>query len=144
MKQSVSVITLPVGDLPRAKAFYCDGLGWSPSFDNGDIVFFQCNGFVMALWRRESFEAETGTRPASGHGSIALGHNVASPEEVDRLMALAQAHGATCTSPARALAWGGYSGYFADPDGHLWEIAHNPAWPLAADGSVRFAPASSG
>ncbi len=138
MKQSISVVTLPVADLDRAKAFYCGGLGWSPVFDNGDIAFFQFNGFIVGLWNKTSFEAEIHGPSSPGARGSALGHNVESPEEVDRLMAQAVASGAELVSAARALPWGGYSGYFADPDGHLWEVAYNPAWPISPDGYVTF------
>ncbi|MDB5999960.1 MAG: gloA [Rhizobacter sp.] len=138
MKQQVSVITLPVADLAASKAFYAEGLGWSPVFDDGDVVFFQFNGFVLGLWRKASFEKDTGVAAAPGSHSFALGHNVESRDEVDRLLALAESLGARITRGAAVLPWGGYSGLFADPDGHLWEVAHNPAWKVSEEGYVTF------
>ena len=136
MKQRVSVITLPVTDLTVSRQFYCAGLGWTPGFDDGDVVFFQCNGFVLALWSRDSFEKDIQSR-STGHGhAFALGHNVESREEVDRIMALADSLQAPILKPAAATPWGGYSGCFADPDGHVWEIAHNPGWRISEEGYV--------
>jgi hypothetical protein len=138
MKQRVSVITLPVEDLRVAKAFYCDGLGWAPVFDNGEVVFFQFNGMVFALWSKTAFEADTQTSVIPGGHTFALAHNVESREEVDAIMALAQSLGAAILRKPKALPWGGYSGYFADPDGHVWEIAHNPAWEISPEGHTLF------
>lgn len=136
MKQRVSVITLPVTDLAASRAFYCAGLGWTPGFDDGDVIFFQCNGFVLALWSRGSFEQDI-QAPSTGHGhAFALGHNVESPAEVDRIMAQAAALRAPILKPATPTPWGGYSGCFADPDGHVWEIAHNPGWHISEEGYV--------
>lgn len=138
MKQCVAVITLPVADLAAAKTFYCDGLGWSPLFDNGEVMFFQFNGFVFALWLKTAFEADM-EAPVTAHGrTVAIAHNVVSPDEVDAVMTLAAAAGARVLRAAKTLSWGGYSGYFADPDGHVWEVAHNPAWELSPEGHTRF------
>lgn len=132
------MITLPVANLSIAKAFYCDGLGWSPVFDDGDVVFFQFNGFVLGLWSKASFEADIQSSHVGAGYKMALGHNVDSRAEVDDLMRLAERVGAKVLRPATALPWGGYSGNFADPDGHVWEVAHNPAWPISAEGYVTF------
>lgn len=138
MKQRVSVITLPVANLAASKAFYCDGLGWKPVFDDGDVVFFQFNGFVLGLWSKASFEKEINA-PHVGNGyKMSLGHNVESRAEVDAAMGLAESVGAKVLSAAKALPWGGYSGNFADPDGHVWEVAHNPAWHVSEEGYVTF------
>jgi catechol 2,3-dioxygenase-like lactoylglutathione lyase family enzyme len=140
MKQRVSVITLPVSDLAVSRAFYCDGLGWTPVFDDGDVIFFQFNGFVLALWTRSSFEKDI-QAPSTGHGhAFALGHNVGSREEADRVMALAASLRAPILKPATPTSWGGYSGCFADPDGHVWEIAHNPGWQISEEGYVSMRP----
>jgi predicted lactoylglutathione lyase len=121
-------VTLGVEDLARARTFY-EALGWrSPQQPDDEIAFFQAGGMVFGLWTR-----------LGGHGApgIELAHNVRSPEEVDDLLADAERAGATIARPAAHAAWGGYSGAFADPDGYVWEVAHNPDWQIAEDGSVR-------
>jgi catechol 2,3-dioxygenase-like lactoylglutathione lyase family enzyme len=137
MQQRVSVITLGVSDLERALAFY-EGLGWTDARRPDDeIVFFQAGGMVVALWDRRLLAEESALPDPGGFGGIALAHNVGSEAEVDEVLAQAIEAGGRVTRPARRLSWGGYSGTFTDPDGHPWEVAHNPAWPLAEDGSVR-------
>lgn len=138
MKQSVSVITLPVETIGRAKRFYCDTLGWKPVFENDDIVFFQFNGFVLGLFLKSSFEKDMNRPSKTGTGSFALGHNVGSPAEVDAMVEKALAGGASLLRAPAPLPWGGYSGYVACPDGHAWEFAHNPAWPISEEGYVTF------
>jgi catechol 2,3-dioxygenase-like lactoylglutathione lyase family enzyme len=135
--QRLSLVTLGVSDLGRARAFY-EALGWTTGWQEGeDVVFFQAGGLVLALWGREQLAADAGIRDSGGWGGVTLAHNVGSPEEVDRVMAEAERAGARITRPAGATSWGGYAGLFADPDGHPWEIAHNPHWTLAEDGSVQ-------
>ncbi|HXF98907.1 MAG TPA: VOC family protein [Gaiellaceae bacterium] len=137
MEQRVSVVTLGVRDLGRARAFY-EALGWqSGAAPEDDVVFFSAGGLVLALWSREELAADSGVEDAGGWGGITLAHNVRSPEEVDAVLAEAEAAGATIARPGGATFWGGYAGVFLDPDGHPWEVAHNPHWRLAADGSVR-------
>ncbi|HEU4565175.1 MAG TPA: VOC family protein [Gemmatimonadaceae bacterium] len=138
MEQRVSLLTLGVGDLARARRFYEQGLGWTAGFAAGDVVFFQIGGAVLALWPRAELAADAGVggADAGGFGGIALAHNVRSREEVDAVLAEAVAAGARLARPARETEWGGYSGYFADPEGHLWEVAWNPHWQLRADGTV--------
>jgi catechol 2,3-dioxygenase-like lactoylglutathione lyase family enzyme len=137
VEQRVSLVTLGVRDLDRARRFY-QGLGWTTGWEEGeDVVFFQAGGLVLALWGREQLAADAGIRDSGGWGGVTLAHNVGSPEEVDRVMAEAERAGARITRPAGATFWGGYAGLFADPDGHPWEIAHNPHWTLAEDGSVQ-------
>jgi catechol 2,3-dioxygenase-like lactoylglutathione lyase family enzyme len=140
MEQRMSLVTLGVADLDRARRFYAEGLGWHPAFDNGEVVFFQTGGSVLALWPRAEL-AKDAQVPAAGSGfsGIALAHNVRSAAEVDAVLAEAAAAGATIVKPAEKAFWGGYTAYFADPDGHLWEIAWNPHWTMAADGSVSVA-----
>jgi catechol 2,3-dioxygenase-like lactoylglutathione lyase family enzyme len=140
MKQTIGVITLPVASLPRSKDFYCKGLGWSPVFDDGDVAFFQFNGFVLALWSRASFERDIGEPSLAGGFKMALAHNVDSRQEVDRVMGLAGSLAARILKPATAQPWGGYCGYFADPDDHVWEVAHNPAWPISKEGYLSYRP----
>jgi catechol 2,3-dioxygenase-like lactoylglutathione lyase family enzyme len=137
MEQRISLVTLGVTDLGQARAFY-EGLGWRSEAEPGaDVVFFQAGGMILALWGREQLAADSGVEDRGGFGGVTLAHNVGSPDEVDRVMEEAERAGASVTRPARETFWGGYSGAFTDPDGHSWEIAHNPHWTLGADGSVR-------
>jgi uncharacterized protein len=137
VEQRVSLVTLGVRDLERARAFY-EALGWTTGAGlEDDVVFFQAGGMVVALWGREQLAEDSGVEDSGGWGGVTLAHNVRSPEEVDAVMREAEAAGATITRTAAATFWGGYSGAFADPDGHAWEIAHNPHWTLAEDGSIQ-------
>jgi uncharacterized protein len=136
MEQRVSLVTLGVRDLPRARAFY-EALGWTTNAaPDDDVVFFQAGGMVVALWGREELAADSGVADAGGWGGVTLAHNVRSPSEVDAVMAEARAAGATITREAGETFWGGYSGAFADPEGHPWEVAHNPHWTLDRVGAV--------
>jgi catechol 2,3-dioxygenase-like lactoylglutathione lyase family enzyme len=136
MEQRVSLITLGVADLDRSRRFY-EELGWRSGAEPGaDVVFFQAGGAVVALWSRDELAADSGVSDGGGWGGITLAHNVRSPAEVDAVLDQAAAAGATILRPAAETFWGGYAGVFADPDGHAWEIAHNPHWSLRADGSV--------
>ena len=136
MKPRLSVLTLTVKDLEQAVRFYRDGLGWKTEgiigteFEHGAVAFFDLqSGLRLALWPRTSLAHDTGMEiPASASPSFTLGHNVRTPEEVDAAMAQAQAAGAAIIKPAQATFWGGYAGYFRDPDDHLWEIVCNPQW----------------
>ena len=135
----MSLVTLGVRDLARARAFY-EALGWTTGAGpEDDVVFFQAGGMVVALWGREPLAEDSGVEDSGGWGGVTLAHNVRSPDEVDAVMREAEAAGATITRPAAATFWGGYSGAFADPDGHAWEIAHNPHWTLADDGAIQIA-----
>jgi len=134
MEQRVSLVTLGVSDVERARAFY-ETLGWVAAPED-DIVFFQAGGLIVALWSRESLAEDSGVEDAGGWGGVTLAHNVRSPAEVDAVLEEARAAGATIVRPGAKTFWGGYSGVFHDPDGHPWEVAHNPSWPLADDGSV--------
>jgi catechol 2,3-dioxygenase-like lactoylglutathione lyase family enzyme len=136
MEQRVSLITLGVSDLARARAFYV-GLGWTTrAAPDDDVVFFQAGGMVVALWDRARLAEDTGVADGGGWGGVTLAHNVPSPEEVDAVVAQAERAGATILRHGAPTFWGGYSGVFVDPDGHPWEVAHNPRWTLRADGSV--------
>ena len=134
MKPSITVLTLGVTDLDRAVAFYRDGLGFETrgiigrEFENGAVAFFTLDsGLKLALWPRKSIAADTGLRlQAANATELTIGHNVDSIEEVDAVMAQATHAGATITKPAHKTFWGGYSGYFQDPDGHVWEVGFNP------------------
>ena len=136
MEQRVSCITLGVSDTARARQFY-EALGWSGQSPDGDVVFFQAGGMVFALWGRDKLAHDSEVEDRPGWGGITVAHNVRSPEEVDAVLAEAERAGGTIARPGAPTFWGGYTGIFHDPDGHPWEVAHNPEWPLADDGSVR-------
>ena len=136
MDQRVSVITLGVADLDRGRTFY-ESLGWtSPSVPADGVVFFQCGGMVLALWSRASLAEDSVAQDLGGWGGVTLAHNVGSPEEVDAVLEEARGAGATIGRAGAATFWGGYSGVFIDPDGHPWEVAHNPFWAIGRDGGV--------
>ena len=137
MEQRVSLVTLGVSDLARARAFY-EALGWSTGAEPGDdVVFFQSGGMILALWDRAKLAEDSGVADPGGWGGVTLAHNVRSPAEVDAVIAEAEAAGATIARHGAETFWGGYSGCFVDLDGHPWEVAHNPHWTLGPDGSVR-------
>jgi len=136
MKQGVSLITLGVSDYDRAKSFY-EALGWSVTLEIEETAFFQANGVVVVLWAREKLAGDMGIPDDGANWSgIALAHNVGSREEVDQIVEQARANGGTITREPSETFYGGYAGAFRDLDGHVWEIAHNPGFGLAADGSV--------
>jgi uncharacterized protein len=136
MRQSVSLVTLGVSDYERARSFY-EGLGWSVTLEIEETAFFQANGVVVVLWAREKLAGDMGIPDDGANWSgIALAHNVASREEVDQIVEEARANGGTITREPSETFYGGYAGAFRDLDGHVWEIAHNPGFGLAADGSV--------
>jgi hypothetical protein len=127
MEQRISLVTLGVTDLARARAFY-EALGWDGAQQpDQEVCFFQAGGMVFGLWTA-----------LGGHGApgVELAHNVRSPEEVDALLADVERAGGTIVRPAERMEWGGYSGAFADLEGYVWEVAHNPGWSIAEDGSV--------
>ena len=136
MEQRISLITLGVADLPRARAFYT-ALGWQGQ-EVEETVFFQAGGLALVLWDRAELAADCGLTDerAAGFGGIALAHNVRSDAEVDALIATAERAGGTVTRPAAVSVIGFYSGVFTDPDGHAWEVAHNPGFALADDGTL--------
>jgi uncharacterized protein len=139
MEQRLSLITLGVADLERARAFY-EALGWQSPTDPADrVTFFQSGGMIVALWSREALAEDSGVTDGGGWGGVTLAHNVRSPAEVDALIDEAERAGATITRRGAETFWGGYSGVFIDPDGHPWEVAHNPAWTIADDGSISIA-----
>lgn len=137
MEQRVSLITLGVADVAAARDFYA-ALGWK-GHEVEETVFFQAGGLAVVLWSREKLAADGHLEDPGndGFGGIALAHNVRSREEVDLIAAAAEAAGATMTKAAEETFYGGYAAYFADLDGHLWEIAHNPGFAIAADGSLQ-------
>ncbi|AXE28494.1 glyoxalase [Chromobacterium phragmitis] len=138
MKARITLLTLGVDDLERSLAFYRDGLGWpsegivGAEFEYGAVAFFELEGGLkLALYPRDSLARDAGLpRQSSRAAELSIGHNVASREAVDDAMAQAARAGAAIVKPARDTFWGGYAGYFQDPDGYLWEVAWNPHWPL--------------
>lgn len=137
MEQRVSLITLGVSDLARSTAFY-EGLGWKRSMRNaGGVAFFQTGGMALALWPRGELAKDAGIKAdGGGFTSFALAHNTRDRAEVDRVLIEAQSAGGRIVRPGKDAFWGGYTGYFADPDGFLWEVAWNPGFAMAADGSI--------
>jgi catechol 2,3-dioxygenase-like lactoylglutathione lyase family enzyme len=135
MEQRISLITLGVADLRRAMDFY-SALGWEGQTPDGDVAFFQAGGLVFGLWGRDKLAADSAVDDSGGWGGITLAHNVRSPGEVDAVLDQARAAGGRVVREAADTFYGGYSGVFLDPDGHPWEVAHNPGWTLAEDGSV--------
>jgi predicted lactoylglutathione lyase len=128
MEQRISLVTFGVEDLARSRDFY-NAMGWNPGFEPDDeIVFFQAGSIVFGLWTK-----------LGGHGApgIELAHNVRSPNEVDAVLGEAERAGGKVVRHGHEAVWGGYTGAFADPDGYVWEVAHNPGWKLMEDGSVR-------
>jgi uncharacterized protein len=140
VEQRVSLVTLGVRDLARARRFY-EALGWKTGAEPGDdVVFFQAGCMVLALWARDQLAEDSGVEDTGGWGGVTLAYNTRSPQEVDAVIAEAEAAGATIARPGAETFWGGYSGVFIDPDGHPWEVAHNPNWTIEEDGSVTLAP----
>jgi uncharacterized protein len=133
VEQRLSLVTLGVADLDRAREFY-EALGWRRGDDNDDVVFFQAGGMVLALWDRSALAEDSRVEDTGGWGGMALALNVRSPEEVDDVLEEARVAGAVIGRPGAETFWGGYSGVFIDPDGHPWEVAHNPFWTVTDDG----------
>ncbi|WP_269936897.1 VOC family protein [Arthrobacter sp. HY1533] len=138
MEQRLTFISLGVADVARSREFYLTGLGWTAHQEvPGQVIFLQLNhGLILSLWNRTAMAAELGVEPATGVPPITLSHNVGSPAEVDAVLAQAAQAGAAVDRPAVQQAWGGYSGYFADPDGFRWEVAFNPTWAVDDAGNV--------
>lgn len=140
MKQRVSLITLGVSDLERSRRFY-EALGWKTNAEQGDdVVFFQAGGMVVALWDRGRLAEDSCVEDEGGWGGVTLAVNVASPGEVDAITEEARSAGATIGREPAETFWGGYSSAFIDPDGHPWEVAHNPHWTITEDGGVQLPP----
>ena len=136
MTQRVTLVTLGVADLAAAKAFYAR-LGWQEHGAQEGVAFYQMNGLALALFGLADLAADQGRAgTALGTGAVTLAQNFATEAEVDAAFNAALAAGATALKRPEKVFWGGYSGYWADPDGHVWEVAMNPFWPLAADGSL--------
>jgi predicted lactoylglutathione lyase len=136
MDQRLSLVTFGVRDLARARSFY-EAMGWkSGAAPADDVVFFQAGGMIVALWGRDQLAEDSCVADSGGWGGITVAYNARSPEEVDEVLAQAEAAGGTVPRRGAETFWGGYSGVFLDPDGHPWEVAHNPHWTIADDGSV--------
>jgi len=135
VEQRVSLVTLGVSDVARARAFY-EALGWQVGWTDDDVVFFQAGGMIFALWGRDKLAEDSTVEDAGGWGGITLAYNTRSPDEVDQVLRQAEAAGGRIGRPGATTFYGGYSGIFFDPDGHPWEVAHNPSWTIADDGSV--------
>ena len=137
MDQRLSLITLGVDDVSRSQRFY-EGLGWrmdgGVDDESDHVVFFQLPGMIVALWDRRKLAEDSCVTDPGGWGGVTLAYNVRSPEEVDAVLEEARAAGGTIGRPGAATFWGGYSGVFIDPDGHPWEVAHNPGWTVHDDG----------
>jgi predicted lactoylglutathione lyase len=135
MKQRVTVITLGYRDYQRARDFYT-AMGWEVRWTDDDVIFFQAGPMILSVWDREKLAGDSGVEDSGGWGGVTLGYNVDSPEEVDEVLAQAKAAGGAVPRAGGKTFWGGYSGIFVDPEGHPWEVAHNPNWTLHEDGSV--------
>jgi uncharacterized protein len=135
MEQRISLITLGVADLQRAVDFY-GALGWESNWTDGDVAFFQAGPMIVALWGRDKLAEDSVVEDSGGWGGITLAHNVRSPAEVDAVLDQVRAAGGNVVRDGAETFWGGYSGAFHDPDGHPWEVAHNPRWTIGDDGSV--------
>jgi uncharacterized protein len=137
--QRLSLVTLGVVDLARSRRFY-EALGWRSNCEpESDVVFFQAGCMIVALWSRAELAADSGVVDGGGWGGVTFAYNVRSPAEVDAVLDEARAAGATIAREGGETFWGGYSGVFVDPDGHPWEVAHNPRWTVHDDGSVELA-----
>lgn len=133
---SITLVTLGVADLARSRAFYA-ALGWEAHTAEGGVVFIQLAGQVLALFGLDDLAKDQGVPVETlGRGAVTLARNFATEAEVDAAFSLALAAGARAIKPPEKVFWGGYSGYFSDPDGHVWEVAMNPFWPLAPDGTL--------
>jgi uncharacterized protein len=136
MDQRLSLITLGISDLDRARKFY-EALGWKTgAAPDDDVVFFQAGGMIVALWDRAKLAEDSAVKEGSGWGGVTLAYNTRSQQEVDDVIEEARAAGATIGREPGETFWGGYSGVFIDPDGYPWEVAHNPNWTIENDGSV--------
>lgn len=138
MDQRISLLTLGVADLGRARRFYEQGLGWTPLQALDEVVFYQLPGMGLALFERQALEVDAGRTIDGAFSGVAIAINERSAAEVDRTLAQALAAGGVITKPAEPASWGGYCGYFADPDGHAWEVAWNPGCTIHPDGSTTF------
>lgn len=138
MQQQISVISLGIADLARSRHFYVKGFGWSPVFENPEIIFYQMNGFVLGTFRKDALEVDMNRRGLLAPAAFSLAHNVPERDEVEPILRRLVDAGGTLLRPADEPPHGGFRGYVADPDDHAWEIAWNPAWSTDANGLVTF------
>jgi catechol 2,3-dioxygenase-like lactoylglutathione lyase family enzyme len=138
MRQLMSVLTIGVKDLARSRSFYTQGFGWTPVFENDEIVFYQMNGFMLGTWLASALAADAGRPQTNAPGAFTMAHNVAQRDDVQPAMNRLIENGGVLLRAPVAPPHGGFSGYVTDPDGHAWEIAWNPAWPIDAEGRVTF------
>lgn len=138
MEQQIAVVTLGTKDSEKSRRFYEEGFGWKPVFENQDIVFYQMNGFVFGVLSQDALAEDANVDAFESRGAFTLAHNVRTEEDVRPLMQRLLSAGATLTREADSPPQGGLRGYVADPDGHLWEIAYNPGFPIDEDGHVAF------
>lgn len=143
VEQRISLITLGVDDVARARAFYERGLGWTPTQSAEGVVFYQLPGVALALFGRDDLAEDARHRIDGRFSGITIAINQRTEADVDAVLAQAQAAGATILKPAEKVFWGGYSGYFADLDGHVWEVAVNPHWTINDDGTLTITPAEA-
>lgn len=137
-QQSISVITLGIAAIAPSKRFYGDGFGWTPVFENEEIVFYQMNGLMLGTWLNDKLAEDRNAPSPAPSGGFSVAHNVATADAVDTLIDHLVAAGGTLLRAADNPPHGGRRGYVADPDGHAWEIAWNPVWPMDEDGHVTF------
>ena len=144
MQQRLSLVTLGVVDLARAVAFYQGVLGWKVAASPPGVIFFDLNGVILALWPHADLARDMNAKPGApgDYPGYSLAQNVQSIEEVDAIFARVTQHGARIDKAPEHTPWGGYSGYFSDPDGHKWEIAWNPGWTIKPDGRISMQPSS--
>jgi uncharacterized protein len=141
MEQRLSMVTLGVADMGRARRFYEEGLGWQRGNKEDAVTFYEVPGGMVGLYARQALADDARvSAEGSGFSGLTLAYNTRNREEVDAVLAEAVAAGAKLIKPAEEVFWGGYSGYFADPDGHLWEVAWNPFWTIDGEGRVRLSP----
>lgn len=145
MSQHLNLVTIGTADLARARAFYVDGLGWEVAWENDDVVFVHLgHGLLLAVFGADALAADATLPPLTpGSGTVALAKNVGTDDEVDAVVEVAAMAGATVVKRPQRAAFGGYHGYFADPDGVLWEVAHNPGFSIGPDGRVSIAAVDS-
>jgi uncharacterized protein len=138
MQQQISLITLATSDLARSRRFYVDGFGWTPVFENDEIIFYQMNGLMLGTWGKSALEKDMNRGELMTPGAFALAHNVATQDQVEPVMRALVSAGGQLLRKADAPAHGGYRGYVADPDDHGWKIAWNPGWTIDENGLVGF------
>ena len=136
MQQQMSCVTLGIADLARSKRFYIDGFGWTPVFENPEIVFYQMNGLMLGTWLTSALEDDTRQAKLARPGAVTFAHNVATQDEAQPLLDRLASFGGRILRDADAPPHGGFRGYVADPDEHIWEIAFNPTWPISPEGYV--------